>query len=309
MKKNRIFFVAIISILFIAVESCQKQAAFKEETGDVSDDLSNIQSGMDAALNDANIAMSNFGKSASVANISSICGATVDTNQINAGIIKLNFDDSTVCNGRYRSGEVLLTLQNYSSGARWRDVGAVMDIEMINYKVENFARNKHIIFNGSKTVTNVSGGNAAFLIFGQINSLIHNVNGNNIVAKFQDGTTSTFNISRQYTHTFSNQVYEVKGEGLSTQNGLAKIEKWGTTRGGSPFTSQVVKPVIWNNICGANKPISGELDINVDAKDFNFYTTFGVDANGNVVNSGCPWGFKVEWKLNNKTGKKLFQYN
>lgn len=309
MKISKLLLFTVILSSFFITESCRKRKEFKNETGEVSEDLKNVQSGMDAALNDANIAFSNFGKSATSASGHNICGATVDTSQLSSGIIKLIFDGTTNCHGRIRSGELLLTLQNYSSGTRWKDPGAVMNVQMANFRIERSVGNKGITFNGSKTVTNVMGGNAAFLVFGLVDSLVHEVSGNGIIAKFDDASTSTFNISRKYTHTFSNTVYQVKGEGNSTQNGINNIEKWGTTRKGDAFTSQVVKPVIWNNECGAHKPLSGELDINVDSKDFNLYTTLGVDANGNPVSSGCAWGLKVEWKRNNKTGSKLFQYH
>jgi hypothetical protein len=309
MKKSRLLFIAIISTVLFITESCKKRQEFNNETGTVSEDLKNIQSGLDIALSDANIALSTFGKSAPGANIANICGATADTSQINSGILKLIFDDSTNCNGRIRSGTITLTIRDFASGKRWRDVGAVLDLTMTNYKIKMAATTKYVILNGSKIVTNVSGGNSALLIYGQINSLIHTVSGNNIIAQFEDGTSSNFNIARQYTHTYSNMVYELKGEGVYTQDGKSKIEKWGTTRDGSAFTSQALEPVIWNSTCGPHRPVSGELDIKVDSKDFSLLTTFGVDSRGISVTDGCAWGFKVEWSKNNRTGSKLFQYN
>jgi hypothetical protein len=147
------------------------------------------------------------------------------------------------------------------------------------------------------------------MVLGFQPNVVHKVEGSGIVTKFDDGKTTTSNISRQFTHTYSNNVYTVKGEGMGTRNGLSSVENWGTTREGDEFTSQVTEPVIWNSTCGAHKPVAGKLDIKVSSKDFGLITTLGVDNSGNVVSSGCPWGLKVEWTFKNKTGSKLYAYN
>jgi hypothetical protein len=304
--------VAVATSLLFTASACKKQKLVKNETGEVSQDNRDTQAGIDGAVTDGNTAMSSNslmnGRVASGAAAGDVCGASVDTTQRSQGILTLTFDGTSNCNGHIRTGKLKLTLQGYTSGKRWSDVGAVMSTEFTNYNVKRVSDNKSLTYNGVVNVTNVSGGNIVKLVLGMQPNVIHKVDGTNLSVKFDDGKISNFNLSRQYTHTYSNSIYEIKGEGTGTQNGISNIENWGTTREGDGFTSQVVEPVIWNSTCSGHKPAKGKLDIQVESKDFGLMTTLGVDASGNVVTSGCPWGYKVEWSLGNKSGSKLFKY-
>lgn len=310
--KTRILIVAVIALGMIAVlPSCRKNRIVKNETGQVSEDNSNIQQGIDAAVVDgSNSATNNAMINGRVQGMApDVCGATADTTLRSQGIITLNFDGTTNCNGRIRAGKIRLTLVDYTAGKRWKDVGAVLKFDFIDYKVTRSSDSKSLTFNGTSNLTNTSGGNVVLMVLGFQPNVIHRVDGTGINVKFDDGKTSTFNVSRQYTHTYSNSVYQVKGEGTGNRNSLPNIENWGTTRDGDEFTSQVTEPVIWNSTCGAGKPVAGKLDIKVASKDFGLITTLGTDNSGNVVSGGCPWGLKVEWTYKNKTGSKLYAYH
>jgi hypothetical protein len=311
--RTRILLLSIILLGTLSfTQSCKKNRLVKNETGQVSEDNSQIQQGMDAAVYDGTNAMSgNSSINGRVMNAAAItvCGATTDTSQKAQGIITLNFDGSTICNGRIRAGMIKLTLVGYTTGTRWKTAGAVCRMDFTDYKVTRSSDSKSLVFNGTANVTNVSGGNIVLLTFGLQPNVIHKIESGAITVKFDDGKTSTCNLSRQFTYTYSNGVYQVKGEGVGSKNGLSSIENWGTTRDGDEFTSQVTQPVIWNSTCGAHKPVSGKLDIQVASKEFGLVTTLGVDNSGNVVSSGCPWGLKVEWTYKNKSGSKLYAYN
>lgn len=291
--------------------SCRKNRIVKNETGQVSEDNNNIQQGIDAAVVDgSNAATNNSNINGRVQALApDVCGATIDTTQRSQGIITLTFDGTSNCNGRVRGGKIRLTLVDYTTGKRWKDVGAVLKYDFMDYKVTRTSDSKSLVFNGTANVTNASGGNVVLMVLGLQPNVVHKVDGNNINVKFDDGKSSTFNVSRQYTHTYSNTVYQIKGEGTGTKNSLSNIENWGTTREGDEFTSQVTDPVIWNSTCTAGKPVRGKLDIKVASKEFNLVTTLGTDNSGNVVSSGCPWGLKVEWTYKNKTGSKLYAYH
>lgn len=314
MKKISIKIItALVIVTTLFTVSCKKSQEFKDETGELSEENKNIQSSLDGAINDANSAVSNNstinGRSVALAALT-VCGATIDTTEKSSGILTLNFSDSIECSGRKRSGRIKASLLDFANGKRWKDAGAVLQLEYIDYKVVRTSDNASLIFNGTTKTTNVSGGNAVYLILGLQSSLIHTVSGNDLQVKFDDGKTATFNLARKFTHTYNavTKIYEIKGEGEGSQGGLNNLENWGTTREGDAFTSQVLEPVVWNTTCGASKPVSGKLDLHVDEKNFNFTTTLGVDASGNVVSSGCPWGLKVEWKYKSKTGKKMYEY-
>ncbi len=314
MKRIIIFFALSLIGFSTVLTSCKKRREFKKESGQVSEDTKNIQAGIDDCVADANTAVSNNktinGRVLQIAAIqTNVCGASVDTTQKSQGILTVTYDGTTVCDGRKKAGTVKITLVDFVNGKRWVDAGAVLQLDYTNFKVTRTSDNKSITFNGTNTITNVNGGNLVTLYLAWQTSLIRKVEGANLTAKFDDNTQATFNLSRKYTFTFSGNVLLCSGEGEGTSNGISSLENWGTTRDGDSFTSQVVNPVKWNSNCGWPKPLEGKLDIKVAAKDFDLITTFGVDASGNAVASGCPWGLKVEWTYNNHTGNKLYQYH
>lgn len=314
MKLRVILLSIVVGTAILVLPSCRKNRLVKNETGQVSEDNSNIQAGMDAAVDDGTKAITSNSTTngkidGALLAALQVCGATTDTSLKTQGILTLNFDGTTNCNGRIRSGRIKLTLQDYSNGKRWKDAGAVLRLDFTDYKVVRASDNKSLTFNGASTVTNVSGGNIILLTFAIQPNLVHKVDGSSISVKFDDGKTSTFNISRRFTYTYASGVYNLVAEGTGTKNNLSNIENWGTTRDGDEFTSQVQEVVKWNSTCGAHKPLSGKIDIQVASKEFGLTTTLGTDNSGNVVSSGCPWGLKVEWKYKNKTGSKLYAYH
>ena len=315
MKQLKSFFsgIVVVSSLLITLASCEKKEAFEKETGEVSEDTKNIQSCIDAVMNEVNGVFSEknefYGRSDFTgAYKDSICGVEIDKAQKDLGIIVFNFDGKSNCSNRIRSGKIELSLQNYSSGKRWSDENASIQVMFIDFKVTEENEGKNHVFNGLSNLKNISGGNAAWLVSGLQNQLIQDLTGNDILVQSKEGESIIFSLSRRYTHSFKNKVYQIEGEGTGTNNGRSNLESWGTTRDGDNFTSQILETVLWNSVCGHLKPIKGKFDIKVDKKDFNFITTLGVDENGNIMNSGCPWGLKVEWTFKNKAGSKLFEY-
>ena len=317
MKKTTIALVMVLFGLGSIFTSCKKRQEFKKENGQTSEDVKNIQAGIDGAVADANTAINNNasinGRVMHVDGIqTTVCGASVDTALKSQGILTLTFDGSTVCDGRKRSGAIKVTLRGFAGGTRWKDVGAVLQLDYTNFKITRVSDNKSISINGSNTIINVSGGSFITLLLGwppNQTNLTHKVEGNNLAVTYDDGSTGTFNLSRKFTYTWANNVLSCIGNGEGTFNGISNLENWGTTREGDAFTSQVVNVVKWNSNCGWSKPLEGKLDIKVDAKSFGLVTTFGVNSSGNAVSSGCPWGLKVEWTYNNRTGNKLYQYD
>jgi len=323
-KLLMIMAVAIITIF----ASCKKQEVFKQEDGKTSEDNRNVQAECDEAINDANNVVSyhgsSFGKSPNSVLAESkltngeVCGASIDTSLLKQGIITLNFDGTTVCNNRKRAGSIRLSIQGFTSGTRWEEPGAVLQIVYNDYKVTRTSDGKSIKFNGMLNVTNVTGGNLILLYLGiapNQTNLIHKVEGNNIQIVFDDTKTATWNINRQATYTKSMNgntvVFTCTGEGIGTYNGINNLENWGTTREGDGFTSQVSEPVVWNTTCGAGAPVTGKLIMKIDSKEFELTITLGVDINGNPVTPAvneCPYGLKVSWKWKNDTGSKIYPY-
>jgi hypothetical protein len=322
MKAKTLLFRSTLLLLIIAATftSCKKQKAFNDEDGQASSDSRNVQGENDAAINDVNDVI---GKQASLAGRSSgtngttgitgsACDATVDTSNIKNGMIQLNYDGSTTCFNRKRTGSIKITVQNYTTGKRWKQQGCVLKLEYINYKILRPSDGKSIMLNGSQLLTNVSGGSWwELIILKSLSSLIVTVTGTNLSATFDDGKTATYNINRRFTYTYPQNVITCVGEGIGSLNGINNLENYGLTRDGDEFTSQMTTPLLWNLTCGPWAPLAGEVNIKVDNKEFELKCLFGVDNGGNSVAvsaNNCPYGWKVEWKYKKKTNNKVIAY-
>ena len=153
----------------------KKATAAKNEDGQASVDNRQAVGETDAALGDANNIISgnanmhgrlgggstNYG----ILGTQSTCtNYTVDATKDNMGILTINFNGAT-CDDRSRTGKILLTIQNYASGVRWKHVNAVLQVDYINYKVTRTSDGKSIELNGTQLLTNISGGTWYDLIF------------------------------------------------------------------------------------------------------------------------------------------------
>lgn len=321
MKTNKLILslAAIVLCGSMVFTSCKKRKEAKNEDGQASTDNKNVQSENDAAMSDINdiVASSSLkGKNAGTYNskgvTGNVCGVTVDSVNIATGSILLNFDGTT-CNNRTRTGSIRLTILDFPN-KEWKDAGAVMKVDFINYKVMRASDGKFVLLNGTQNIVNVSGTTWWDLLFTTAHSsIITEVKSNGGVnVTFEDGKTAVYNINRRITYAWiSGFNFSCTAEGIGTQESLSNLENYGTTREGDAFTSQVTTPIVWNVTCGWWAPVQGAVEIKVDSKDFALNVTFSVDKDGNPVTAAansCPYGWKVEWKHKNKTRKKVFGY-
>lgn len=320
--KTRSFIYLFAAILIsgsIAFTGCKKQKTAKNEDAQTSQDNQAVQGHADAAMNDANVAIGDYpnltGKGntpnyPAILTFSNTCGATLDASQVNNGILKINYTGAT-CNNQTRTGSVLLTIVDYSVSIfkRWRVAGCVLKIDFLDYKVTKASNGKSVTLNGTMYATNVLGGTFGHIFLNLQPNLVHTITGEGLQVTFDDTKTATWNISRKYTYTYSSLVFTCKGEGTGSHNGIDGLENWGTTRDGDEFTSQVNSPIVWNTTCGAWAPLSGEVTLKAESKDFYLHAVFGVDASGNAATpSPCTYGYKVDWKYKNKAYKKVIAY-
>ncbi len=321
MKSNKLVYTMALIVLSgsLVFTSCKKRNAAKNEDGQASTDNRTAQSENDNAMNDANQAISDQpllhgrgGSPNAIAGVlGNICGLTVDTNGLYIGKVTLNYNGTT-CNNRTRTGTIKLTILNYAGGVRWKNVGAVLQVDYNSYKITRASDGKSVEFNGTQMVTNKTGGTWFDLFFLGQTSLATEVTGSNLNVSF-DGTggTAVYNINRRFTYTIPGGVLTCMGEGIGSNNGRNNLENYGTTRDGDAFTSQVTTPVVWNWTCGWYAPVQGAVNIRVDSKGFDLKATFAVDQSGNVVTvapNNCAYGFKVEWTYKKKSYKKIYGY-
>jgi hypothetical protein len=311
-----------VAILIVAAgltfTSCKK-TDFDKEDGQASSDNRDVQSENDAATNDVNDAIGQqatlHGRGVDVVRTTgvtgNICGLTIDTTGMVAGTIKLNYN-GTSCNNRTRTGSIRLTIQDFVNGKRWKNVGCILKVEYLAYKITRTSDGKSIQLDGTQYITNETGGTWwELLILKTQSSLATSVKGTDLNVTFDDGKTAIYNINRKITYTLPGGIITCTGEGIGSSNGLSNLENYGTTRDGHAFTSQVTTPIVWNLTCGANAPVQGAVDIKVADKEFDLKCTFGVDSKGNTVTpapNSCAYGWKVEWTYKKKTNNKIFNY-
>ncbi len=307
-------FGAVLS--FSACKKDEKKEAVPDESGQASSDSRQAISENEASVNDINQTISDYplmhGKVASNSGISAtICGLDVDTIGSYMGTIKLNYN-GTVCNNRKREGSIKLTVIDYATGKRWKNVGCVIKVEYLGYKVTRASDNQSVELNGIQMLTNVSGGTWVDLVLGLQPNLMNSVTGTNLSVKFNGTATANYNINRKFTYTWASNVLTCVGEGIGSSGGLSNLENYGTTRDGDAFTSQVSTPIVWNTTCGWGAPLAGNLSIKVASKAFALDCLFGVNTSGTSVVVGsnqCAYGWKLTWTVGTTSQNKVIGYN
>jgi hypothetical protein len=223
----------------------------------------------------------------------------------------LNYDGITVYNNRKRQGSIRLTILNYSATHHWKDIGCVLKVEYLAYRVTRASDSKFIELNGIQNLTNISGGTWTDLVLGQPN-LVSSVTGTNLNVNFNGTATAIYNINRKFTYTWANPVLTCSGEGIGSSGGINNLENYGTTRDGDAFTSQVTAPLVWNTTCGGGAPLSGHLIIKVVSKSFDLDCLYGVNSAGTPVTVGpnqCAYGWKLTWTAGTASQNKVIPYN
>lgn len=324
-RKLSILSVSLICGLSLLLTDCRKKEeptpeptpVAQDENGQAGKDSRDVQSENDNAINEINQVMSENNRmsgrpaSGTAARPGNICGMVIDSVLSVNGVLVLNFNGTT-CDNRTRTGSIKLTLQNYSTGTRWKDVGATVRVDFNGYKITRASDQASVLLNGTQLYTNTSGGNWWTLLVVQTQTaLVASVTGTNLNVTFQDNKTAVFNINRKLTWSLSGTIISLKGEGIGSNGVLNNLENFGTTRDGEAFTSQVVTPIIWNTTCGSGAPLQGQVNIKVASKNFDLNYLYGVDISGNSVVVGanqCAYGWKLQWTINGVTKTKTTKY-
>ncbi|MDP4266377.1 MAG: hypothetical protein Q8880_02955 [Bacteroidota bacterium] len=187
---------------------------------------------------------------------------------------------------RIRTGSITIHLLNTNTNGnlvtKWSDQGAILTVTFKDFKISRkLAPNKYIIFNGTKTYTNVSGGNLTQLYYNKSKTIIHTVKATGITATFPEGQR-TWNINRTKTWTNLNDTliqFTVTGGG--SEGNYSNLECWGTNRYGDNFYSQITNPVIFTTAC--NKIVSGTITNYVNS--YTASITYNTDQDGNQLST------------------------
>jgi hypothetical protein len=308
--------LSIMAIALMILASCSKlrkddvtaDPNAKQHNDDVSN-TKNESDNLNTEINNLLTRTSGFGKKEAGQAVS-ICGASIDSSgQYNPiPTVIINFDGVTPCGSpsRIRGGQVKVEL---IQGARWSDAGAKLRVTHINYKVTFVNLNNHFVtFNGIKYLTNLDGFDAiTYYLTGGATVRIKE-RSDNVTVTFENGQTATWNMARLSTWQVTGYTSITATVNGDTTIGGKTIDSWGVTRFNTNFLTEMNTPWKSGTACGWWKPTQGRYTSVTD--NFTVSATFGVDRNGNAVNSGCPGYLKLNWTIlsSNTSGEAVIEY-
>ena len=303
--KKLIIYLGVLLLASSIVTSCkkrEKEIALDEETKQFNEDANEIKSESDNVDNDINSSINNtsIGGRTSASYSSELCGVTIDSSQIANKILFYNFDGSTPCfsPSRTRGGQIKVELIN---GNSWKDVGAVLKLTYINFKIIKLSNNKSIQFNGVKTLKNVNGINW-FTFLTSASNFKFQSRALNVNVTFENGDQAIWNSARITTWDYiaANVTpgipygyVKFTSNGDTIRNGISNIDSWGTNRNGQIFQTYYQSPWVSNSYCGFWRPVSGNLSHQVGI--YNLGLQLGVNQNGDPSTLTCAYGYKVSW--------------
>jgi hypothetical protein len=303
--KKLIIYLGVLLLASSIVTSCkkrEKEIAMDEETKQFNEDANDIKSESDNVDNDINSSINNtsIGGRTSASYSSELCGVTIDSSQIANKILFYNFDGSTPCfsPSRTRGGQIKVELIN---GNSWKDVGAVLKLTYINFKIIKLSNNKSIQFNGVKTLKNVNGINW-FTFLTSASNFKFQSRALNVNVTFENGDQAIWNSARITTWDYiaANVTpgipygyVKFTSNGDTIRNGISNIDSWGTNRNGQIFQTYYQSPWVSNSYCGFWRPVSGNLSHQVGI--YNLGLQLGVNQNGDPSTLTCAYGYKVSW--------------
>ena len=297
----------MIAVSSLTIDSCKKdKTALADSTDDTelyASDDAKVESEANQALEDVNTAI-NVSGTFSGKTDALPCGASIDTSQKADGIIVLTFDGTTKCvnESRTRSGKIKIQLLG---GMHWMEKGATIAVTFTDYKVTRLADNKSITFNGSHSVTNVNGGLVLKMMVGD--TIVRKIRADMSIT-FDDNSTRKWQAARTHTYTLNNTELSISTKGDTTIGGVANIAVIGENRKGLPFAVVISKAVVVNSSCGWHHPVSGiRIHNKGGGSGHEITVTYGVDANGNEVSTGCPEYYKLNWTNKKKEQKELIK--
>lgn len=287
MKKHILILSLITISLAVSFTACQKD---KETTGanaeteakTHSDDDTRFANEVDAVAGDANLMLESTGGFANRGDQvqSLICDATVVVDTMsNPRTITITYLGTNCLGNRTRTGVVILSMPQ---NIRWKDAGATITVTYQNLKITRVSDNKSITINGTKTITNQTGG--LLFTLPSVNNITHLINSSGMSVTFDNGAQRSWQVARKHVFTYNNGVV-LSISGNHTENGVTNIAEWGTNRFGGAFTSSTLSPVVIRQDC--NFRITGG-EVKHTTPNITAISTFGLDATGNPTT--CPAG-------------------
>ena len=296
--KKQIGYLLIATLSFgLFFTSCKKIDKTNDNTEEFkmqSDDQSRFTNETDAVANDANTALENMGGSyggetPTTPLLPSICDAAIVVDTASTPRkITITYNGLNCSGTRTRTGSVVIS---FAPSFRWNNPGANYSVTYQNLRITRISDNKSITINGTKTVTNVTGGRLRTLAT-RGSAIVHELTSSNMSITFDDGSSRTWQVAKRRTFTYSDGIV-ISVTGIAPTSIGAGVAEWGTNRNGNAFTTTFNSPLVVRQSCGF-RLVSGQVTHNVLSASLS--VTFGLNAEGNPVNSCVLLLFyKVVW--------------
>ncbi|MDR3716323.1 MAG: hypothetical protein P4L51_26255 [Puia sp.] len=305
----------------VLIFSCNKSSGVNQDTTGNSatdlqtqaDDQAQVSNESDAIVDDANTALnSQSSVSGSGSQVSSVIStmSTVSANSTagndrilstslicdasvvwgdSAGLrtITITYNGTNCWGNRTRTGVVVITIPD---GVYWRNAGAAVTVNIENLTITRLRDNKTIVINGTKTITNTSGG--LLVDLPTLDSITHTITGS-LTIGFPNGTRRSWNVSKQRVFSYNDGVVITTTGTHSDDNGNTDVAEWGTNRFGVSFESLITQPKVIAQSCDY-RLVSGQNEV-LRSDNITSTITYGLDSNGNP--SSCPGTGTYYFKL------------
>jgi hypothetical protein len=299
--------IAICLLSCISIYSCKKDvSASGDNSANISssaDDQEQVSNEADILSNDANTALGgqsdfsgSFSSSVSLTektevngingsehisgliNIHQlICDATITYDTADGQrIVTIVYDGVNCWGNRKRTGTVTISMPK---GQHWKDEGAVATITVTDLKITRLRDGKSIVLNGTKTITNVTGGLLKDLA--SLQTITHTITGS-LKVDFDNGKNRAWNVSKQRVFTYNNGIV-VTTTGTYSDGTDDHIAEWGTNRFNESFKTLITEPIVIRQDCDF-RLVSGQHTVITDKGTA--VITYGLDATGEPT--GCP---------------------
>ena len=320
MKTNNFLRVTLLATslsIFFACKKDNSQSVTTTTTSATSvqsaaDDQTMVSNENDAVSNDATAALNG---SPAVSGSSMSRMATTGDNTLGSGILGFSICDATItydttsttktitivynglnCRGnRTRTGTVVISVPK---GQHWKDAGAVVNMQIQALKITRIRDGKSIVINGTKTITNTSGG--LLVDLASLQTITHDFQ-DSLSVTFDNGSSRNWQTSVRRVFTYNDGIV-VTTTGTHSDGSNNNIASWGTNRFGVTFTNMITSPRVVEQSCDM-RLVSGQDSI-VRSDNITSVITYGLDSNGNPVTS-CPSSYfyaKLVW-TNGNNGK------
>ena len=289
MKTKSLSRLTILALSFsIVLLGCKKDNSNSSTNGSTaanvqtsSDDLTMVSNESDAVSDDAVAALNgNVSVSGRTTGIDlTVCDATItyDTTS-STKTITIVYNGSNCSGNRTRTGTVTIAVP---LGQHWNKAGSLVTITIDALTITRLRDGKTIIINGTKTITNTSGGLIQNLA--TLGSIVNDVSAN-LSITFASGLTRSWQTSKHRVFTYNNGIVETV-TGTHSDGTNNDIATWGIDRFGVTFTHMITSTQVFAQSCNFELT-SGEDSIS-RSDNISCAITYGLDASGNIE-ATCP---------------------